>query len=161
MAYKTTRNSSGRAGEYATFHRVRSPLAPNEFLEGPGEFTTAFFQVYLLHSWRFGANEVERPNLGKLADSCLTSALLHAASNSGFSGFADSWLQSRAETRDSAAYFPQHGKKTPEQPGDSVFTPYVCVAYREGCCQALSRQFKGILSDVALHAAKKQQNLLG
>jgi hypothetical protein len=135
------------------------------------------FQVYLLHSWRFGANEVARPFMGKLAQSCLMGArnpgartarpsesayddrlkTTFLAAYAGASNVLDydALYASILETRQSAVYSSQHRKKNPKQPGESALNPSRTVAYWDGCCQALSRQFKGILSDVALHAAKR------
>jgi hypothetical protein len=88
-----------------------------------GELAQSLFQVYLLHSWRFGANEVARPNLGKLADSCLMGArsvvLFAGAQMVDITTASASIL----ETRVSAAYCLQSSKKRHMQAGESRSTP--------------------------------------
>lgn len=103
-------------------------------------------------------NEPLRPYEGKLAMSLLMGA--RGRSRRFVCRLSCTPLPSILEQRQSAAYSLQHRKKNPKQPGESIHSPVYSVAYWDRCCQALSRQFKGILSDVALHAAKKLQNLL-
>jgi len=100
---------------------------------GPGTFSQRVYglnvlphtlQVYWLHSWRFGANEVAVPSKGKLAFSCLMGARRVDKSRPYALESANQFVASILETRESAAYSSQCRKKRVGLSGESGPYPH-------------------------------------
>ena len=100
------------------------------------------FQVYWLHSWRFGANEVVVPSKGKLAFSCLMGALQAQDYQSGChdTAQADQSGASILETAEPAAYSSSVRKKTHPPKSEALSNKNAITrsdTARDGVCRYL------------------------